>query len=144
MSSLRASRLSLLSCRSISWLIRFCSLASSDMQHVMFLSVRVAQPPASIIWGEPWPSLQSPWLSLDGDVTPWRLALACTRHSYEPTEENIIATEERGSHLPYCTLPKHITHTLARTNRVRAPVELRASLTSTGCGNLQTQPTQIF
>lgn len=83
LSSLRASRLSLLSCRSISWLIRFCSLASSDMQHVMFQSVRVAQPPASIIWGEPWPSLQSPWPSLDGDATPWRLALACTRHSYD-------------------------------------------------------------
>lgn len=36
LSSLRASRLSLRSCRSISWLIRFCSFASSDIQHVMF------------------------------------------------------------------------------------------------------------
>lgn len=35
LSSRLASRLSLLSCRSISWLIRFCSLASSDRQHAM-------------------------------------------------------------------------------------------------------------
>lgn len=36
LSSLLASRLSFRSCRSISWLILFCSLASSDMQHSMF------------------------------------------------------------------------------------------------------------
>lgn len=35
LSSRLASRLSLLSWRSISWLIRFCSLASSDRQHAM-------------------------------------------------------------------------------------------------------------
>lgn len=35
LSSRLASRLSLLNCRSISWLIRFCSLASSDRQHAM-------------------------------------------------------------------------------------------------------------
>lgn len=35
LSSLLASRLSFRSCRSISWLILFCSLASSDMQHSM-------------------------------------------------------------------------------------------------------------
>lgn len=35
LSSLRASLLSFLSCRSISWLIRFCSIASSLRQHAM-------------------------------------------------------------------------------------------------------------
>lgn len=37
LSSLRASRLSLRSCLSISWLILFCSFASSLRQHAMFL-----------------------------------------------------------------------------------------------------------
>lgn len=37
LSSLRASRLSLRSCRSISWLMRFCSLASSERQHAIIL-----------------------------------------------------------------------------------------------------------
>lgn len=35
LSSRLASRLSLRNCRSISWLILFCSLASSDRQHAM-------------------------------------------------------------------------------------------------------------
>lgn len=38
LSSLLASRLSLLSCRSISWLILFCSFASSERQHAMIQS----------------------------------------------------------------------------------------------------------
>lgn len=39
--SRRASRLSRRNCRSISWLIRFCSLASSDRQHSIVLDFSV-------------------------------------------------------------------------------------------------------
>lgn len=41
LSSRLASRLSFRSCRSISWLIRFCSLASSDRQHAIAQDGRI-------------------------------------------------------------------------------------------------------
>lgn len=57
LSSLRASRLSLRSCLSISWLIRFCSLASSDMQHSMVRHSGGSRP--FTICSEPFPGLST-------------------------------------------------------------------------------------